>query len=71
VTVSSLMRELQPFKGKQIIECIDAITAIASERHYSVNVMDPEFNVSFINDDTRRLNVQTDKESEIIAFTVG
>lgn len=71
MTVHTLMRELAPFKGKQIIDCIDAIQKIADSARYSVNVMDPKFNVSFIVEDFRRLNVRTDADSVITSFTVG
>lgn len=71
MTVHALIEQLAPFKGKPIIDCIDAITAIANSMRYSVNVLDPDYNVSSINEDYSRLNVRTDKESVITSFTVG
>lgn len=71
MTAHTLIQKLRPFKGKQIIDCIDAIKAIAEPLRYSVNVMDPDYNVSSIDSDYSRLNVRTDRDSVITSFTVG
>ena len=71
MTTHTLMDKLRPFTGKQLIECIDQIAAIAELMKYSVNVMDPEYNISSINEDYHRLNVRTDKDSLITSFTIG
>lgn len=69
MTARSLIAKLHSFKGKQIIDCIDAITALAAG--YSVNVMDPEINNGSIDEEPRRLNVRTDKNSKITSFSIG
>lgn len=71
MTARTLIAKLQPFKGSQIIDCIDQITSIAQALKYSVNVMDPEFNGASIDNDDARLNVRTDKDSVITSFTIG
>lgn len=71
MTAHTLMAKLAPFKGKQLIECIDEITAIATAQRYSVNVVDPDYNVSSINEDFSRLNVVTDRDSVITSFAIG
>jgi len=71
VTARALIQKLQPFEGKQLIACIDEITAIATSLHFSVNVIDPAFNVSSIDEDPWRLNVRTDRDSIITKFTIG
>ena len=71
MTSHKLIEKLRPFTGKQLIECIDQITAIAEPMKYSVNVMDPEYNISSIDENYRRLNVRTDKDSLITSFTIG
>ena len=65
----ALIRNLQPFIGKQIIDHIDEIKSIADG--YSVNVMDPVFNGLAIDNEPKRLNVRTDKDSVITSFTIG
>lgn len=71
MTAHTLIQQLQPFKGKQIINCIDDIQMIADQHGYSVNVIDPEFNTASIDNEPKRLNVRTDKDSVIISFTIG
>jgi hypothetical protein len=71
MTAHTLIQKLRPFKGKQIIDCADAIKAIAEPLGYTVNVMDPLFNLVSIDSDYRRLNVRTDENSVITSFTFG
>lgn len=71
MTVSALMAKLKPFKGRQLIDCVDAITSVAADRGYSLNVIDPTFNVLSIDREPRRLNVHTDDNSLIVSFSVG
>lgn len=71
MTSSALLAELDPLKGRQLIECIDEIKSIAGGHRFSVNVRDPEFNVVSIDRDYRRLNVLTDANSVITSFTIG
>lgn len=66
-----IMIELHPFKGKQVIDCFKEINGIARDRGLYVNVMDPEFNTAPIDNDGKRLNVRTDKDSIITSFTIG
>lgn len=65
----ALIAKLAPFKGKQVIACFDDISKIAAG--YSINIIDPEFNTGSIDEDARRLNVRTDKDSVITSFTIG
>jgi hypothetical protein len=71
MTAHTLIQKLQPFKGKQIINCADEIKAIAEPLGYSVNVQDPTYNVVSIDSDYRRLNVRTDENSVVTSFTLG
>jgi hypothetical protein len=71
VSTHTLLAKLDPFKGKQLITCIDDIQTIADEHGYSVNVIDPEFNTASIDNEATRLNVRTDKDSVITSFTIG
>lgn len=71
MSLASLMADLQRFVGRHIIDCIDQITAIAKQHRYSVNVIDPEFNVGSIDNDDSRLNVRTDKDSVVKSFSIG
>ena len=71
MTAHTLIQKLRPFKGQQIIDCVDEIEAIAKPLGYSVNVMDPTYNVVSIDSDYRRLNVRTDENSVITSFTLG
>jgi hypothetical protein len=52
---SSLMADLQKFIGHAIIECADAIEKIADRHRYSVNIIDPDFNIGSIDNDESRL----------------
>jgi hypothetical protein len=67
----ALINRLYHFRGKQIIDCIDKIQTIADLSGYTVNVMDPAFNVGPIDNDPYRLNIRTDGNSVITSFTVG
>jgi hypothetical protein len=69
--VTALIAELQPYTGKQLIDAIDNIQSIADAHGYSVNVIDPDFNTTSIDNEATRLNVRTDKNSIITSFTVG
>jgi len=71
MTAHTLMRKLQSFQGKRVIDCIDEITKIANAARYSVNVTDPDYNVSSINEDLSRLNVRTNENSVITSFAIG
>lgn len=66
-----IMVDLNPFEGKQIIECSDDVQTIARHHGLYVNVMDPAFNTSPIDNDANRLNIRTDHEPKIVSFTIG
>jgi hypothetical protein len=67
----ALIASLAPFKGRQIITCIDDIQIIADAHSFSVNIIDPAFNTGSIDNDPKRLNVRTDENSVITSFTIG
>lgn len=71
MSARTLVAQLAPFVGREMIGCIDEIKVIAAEARYSVNVMDPDYNVSSINEDYSRLNVRTDASYRITSFTIG
>lgn len=68
---ASLMADVSKYVGHAIIECSDAIEQIAKRNRYSVNIIDPDFNVRSIDNDESRLNVRTNRAGEIISFTIG
>ena len=68
---SSLMADLQTYIGHAIIECADAIEKIAKRHRYSLNVIDPDFNVGSIDNDESRLNVRTNRDGVVISFSIG
>lgn len=68
---ASLMADLQKYVGHAIIECADAIEAIAKHHRYSVNVIDPDFNPGSIDNDESRLNVRTNRDGVVISFSIG
>jgi hypothetical protein len=59
------------FKGKQLIDVSDDLIEIATELGYTVNVVDPLFNTGQIDNEPKRLNVRTDKDSNIVSFSIG
>lgn len=68
----SIRNELQPYMGKQIIDCRDRIETIAKHHGLRLNVMDPEINKDIrIDNESDRLNVRTDANSVITSFTIG
>ena len=67
----SIMTELNPFKGKQIMDAFNDIQEIALRYKLEINVIDPEFNTNSIDNDENRLNVRTDANSVITSFTIG
>ena len=68
---AAMLADVAKYVGHAIIECEAAIKAIAKRNHYSVNVMDPDFNTSPIMSDGSRLNVRTNRDGEVISFSVG
>lgn len=68
---ASLMADLQSFVGRKLNDCIDKIATIATGHRYSVNIIDPEFNIGSIDNDESRLNVRQDKDGKIISFSIG
>lgn len=68
---ASLMADLQAFVGRKLNDCIDKIQTLARGHRYSVNVIDPEFNIGSIDNDESRLNVRQDGEGIIKSFSVG
>lgn len=68
---SSLMADLQTYIGHAIIECGDAIETIAARHKYSVNIIDPDYNVGSIDNDESRLNVRTNRDGVVISFSIG
>lgn len=71
MTASLLLRQLEPLKGKQLIDCEDEIEAIAKKQRFSVNVTGGEFPVASIDRNFARLNVVIDTNSVITGFTTG
>jgi hypothetical protein len=71
MSARTLMAKLQPFEGKRLIDCIDEIKAISESMRYSVNVVDPAFNIFNIDNDYSRLNVRTNAAGTITSFTIG
>jgi hypothetical protein len=71
VTHLAVMIELAPFKGKPLTACFRDINEIARGHGLTVNVMDPMFNTSSIDEEPHRLNVRTDKNGIIKSFTIG
>ena len=67
----SLIEQLAPFVGRQLIGCIDEISLLADAQHFSVNVIDPDYNTASIDNEASRLNVRTDRYSIITSFTIG
>ena len=57
------------YKGRKIYQYIEEITRIAEG--YEVNVMDPEFNMGPIDNESNRLNIKTDKNGKIKQFSIG
>jgi hypothetical protein len=68
---SSLMADLQTYIGHAIIECADAIEKIAKAHRYSLNIIDPDFNIGSIDNDESRLNVRTNRDGVVISFSIG
>lgn len=69
---ASMMADLQKYVGHAIIECADAIEAIAKRYRYDkVNVIDPDFNIGSIDNDESRLNVRTNRDGVVISFSIG
>jgi hypothetical protein len=66
-----VMTELAPFRGKRLTACFPDINQIAQAHGLTVNVMDPLFNNTLIDEEPRRLNVRTDKNGIIKSFTIG
>lgn len=66
-----IMVDLHQYEGRQIIDCAKGVEMIARHHGLYVNVMDPEFNTAPIDEDGKRLNVRTDKDSKIVSFTIG
>ncbi|MCC8968180.1 hypothetical protein H8A95_39225 [Bradyrhizobium sp. Pear76] len=71
MTKTALLRELERFKGEQLINAIDQIKSVAAPLGYSVNVTDPAFNTGSIDREPKRLNVHTDAESIVKSFSFG
>ena len=71
MTHLALMMELAPYKGKDLTNCMRDINDIARAHGLTVNVMDPAFNNSSIDETPRRLNVRTKNDGTIKSFTVG
>jgi len=71
MSARTLIEKLRGFKGQQIMTCEPEIRAIAEPLGYVINVMDPDYNVSPILADRKRLNVMTDRDSVITNFTTG
>jgi hypothetical protein len=71
MTGRALIRKMSPFEGKQLIAAYDEIKVICEGDGFTVNVIDPKFNTASIDNDKKRLNVRTDKDSVITSFTIG
>lgn len=63
--------ELQPFVGRQLIDCADELKAVAARHGYIIDPIDPEFNKSSIDREPRRLDVILDDNSIITEFKTG
>lgn len=71
MTAHSLLQKLHPYQNCRLTKCIDAIEAVAAVDGYMVNVMDPEFNIRSIDNESKRLNVRTDRHGIVTSFTIG
>ena len=68
----AVMIELAPFRGKALSDgCFRDINEIARAHGLTVNIMDPTYNTSSIDEEPRRLNVRTDNAGIIKSFTIG
>jgi hypothetical protein len=67
----SILRELEPFKGRQLIDVADEMKAIAEKAGYRINPMDTEINKSEIDVEDDRIDVRIDKDSNILSFSIG
>jgi hypothetical protein len=66
-----IMARLSRFAGRTLISSADEIIEIAHQFGYTVNVVDPLFNTGQIDNEPKRLNVRTDKDSNIVSFSIG
>jgi hypothetical protein len=71
VSDRDIVSELECFKGKRVIDCIDEIESAAHPQGYYVNVIDPQFNTGSIDSDPQRLNVRANRDFVITSFTIG
>jgi hypothetical protein len=67
----ALMADVTKFCGHRTNECFDQIKSIASRYHYSVILLDPEYNPGSIITDASRLNVFQDKAGKVSSFSIG
>jgi len=68
---ASLLADVQKFIGKNIVDTIDAIEAIAARNHYEVDIIDPDFNTGAIDAEQGRIHVRTDRNGLIVSFSTG
>lgn len=68
---ASLLADVAQYVGHAIIECADAIEAIAKKNRFTVNILDPDYNTGSIDADGSRLNVRTNREGVVLSFSVG
>jgi hypothetical protein len=63
--------ELQPFVGRQLIDCADELKAVAERHGYTIDPLDHELNTGSIDREPRRLDVILDDNSIITEFSIG
>ena len=66
-----LRDDLQPFVGRQLIDCADELKAVADRHGYTIDPLDPEFNTGSIDRESKRLDVILDDNSVIANFRIG
>lgn len=71
MTAHSLLHKLHPYQGCRLTKCIDGIESAAQAAGYTVNVMDPEFNIRSIDNEPKRLNVRSDRHGIVTSFSIG
>jgi hypothetical protein len=66
-----LMDDLRPFIGKPMLTSIEEIIRIATVHNFRVNIIDPQFNPSSIDEEPDRINVLSNRHGNICMFTIG